>query len=190
MEMVMAKTACRYALALPLGLSLLLTAAPSFADKPSWAGGGDRGGRSERYDDERRNDNDRRYDDRRGGDRRDDRRYDDDRRGSGGSIEFRFGDRERSSIRDYYGSEFRSGNCPPGLAKKHNGCLPPGQARKWAMGRPLPRDVEMYDLPRDLVIRLGVPPAGYRYVRVASDILLISVGTSMVVDAIQDLGGF
>ena len=21
-------------------------------------------------------------------------------------------------------------NCPPGLAKKHNGCLPPGQARK------------------------------------------------------------
>ena len=39
------------------------------------------------------------------------------------------------------------------------------------------------------MIRLGVPPAGYRYVRVASDILLISVGTSMVVDAIQDLGG-
>ena len=22
------------------------------------------------------------------------------------------------------------GNCPPGLAKKHNGCLPPGQAKK------------------------------------------------------------
>jgi hypothetical protein len=21
------------------------------------------------------------------------------------------------------------GNCPPGLAKKHNGCLPPGHAR-------------------------------------------------------------
>ncbi|MEP7130966.1 MAG: hypothetical protein ABI770_07550 [Sphingomicrobium sp.] len=23
-----------------------------------------------------------------------------------------------------------SGGCPPGLAKKHNGCLPPGQAKK------------------------------------------------------------
>jgi Ni/Co efflux regulator RcnB len=33
-----------------------------------------------------------------------------------------------------------------------------------------------------------VPPSGYRYVRVASDILLIAAGTGMVVDAIQDLG--
>jgi hypothetical protein len=24
--------------------------------------------------------------------------------------------------------------CPPGLAKKHNGCMPPGQARKLARG--------------------------------------------------------
>jgi hypothetical protein len=33
--------------------------------------------------------------------------------------------------RDYgYGN----GGCPPGLAKKHNGCMPPGQARKLARG--------------------------------------------------------
>lgn len=38
-----------------------------------------------------------------------------------------------------------------------------------------------------MVLTLGVPPSGYRYVRVASDILLIAVGSSMVVDAIQDL---
>jgi hypothetical protein len=25
---------------------------------------------------------------------------------------------------------YRDGGCPPGLAKKHNGCLPPGQAKK------------------------------------------------------------
>jgi hypothetical protein len=31
-------------------------------------------------------------------------------------------------------------------------------------------------------------PAGHRYVRVAGDILLIAVGTSIVADAIQDLG--
>jgi Ni/Co efflux regulator RcnB len=38
------------------------------------------------------------------------------------------------------------------------------------------------------VVRIGPPPSGYKYVRVASDILMIAVGTNMVVDAIQDLG--
>ncbi|HWJ37613.1 MAG TPA: hypothetical protein VNR86_02485 [Sphingomicrobium sp.] len=27
------------------------------------------------------------------------------------------------------------GGCPPGLAKKNNGCMPPGQARKLARGQ-------------------------------------------------------
>ena len=36
-------------------------------------------------------------------------------------------------------------------------------------------------------IQLGRPPEGHRYIRVASDILLIAVGTGMIVDAIQDL---
>jgi hypothetical protein len=30
----------------------------------------------------------------------------------------------------YYRSEFSAGRCPPDLAKKGNGCLPPGQAKK------------------------------------------------------------
>jgi Ni/Co efflux regulator RcnB len=67
--------------------------------------------------------------------------------------------------------------------------MPPGQAKKWAIGRPLPRDVIFYDVPQDLVVQIGIPAAGYRYARVANDILLIAVGTGMVVDAIQDLGG-
>ena len=91
-------------------------------------------------------------------------------------------------MRDYYVQEFQGGKCPPGLAKKNNGCMPPGQAKKWSMGYPLPRDVVYYDLPSQLVVRLGSPPSGHKYVRVASDILLIAVGTSMVVDAISDLG--
>jgi Ni/Co efflux regulator RcnB len=47
----------------------------------------------------------------------------------------------------------------------------------------------LYPIPPQLQRSLGTPPAGYKYVRAASDILLIAVGTSMVVDAIQDLGG-
>jgi Ni/Co efflux regulator RcnB len=101
----------------------------------------------------------------------------------------RFADHHRQVVYSYYGESYRStGKCPPGLAKKNNGCMPPGQAKKWRVGHPLPADVKYYDLPPTLVVQLGQPPAGYRYVRVAADVLMIAVGTSMVVDAIQDLG--
>jgi Ni/Co efflux regulator RcnB len=99
-----------------------------------------------------------------------------------------FGESHRAVIREHYGEHGRAGFCPPGLAKKNNGCQPPGQARAWAVGRPLPRDMTYYPLEPSVQVRLGRPPAGYEFVRVASDILLIAVGTSMVMDAIQDLG--
>jgi Ni/Co efflux regulator RcnB len=100
-----------------------------------------------------------------------------------------FGEPQRVVVREYYTSQYRAGHCPPGLAKKNNGCMPPGQAKKWAVGQPLPRDVIYYPVPQSVVVRLGAPPAGHKYVRVASDILLIAIGSSMIVDAIQDLGG-
>ena len=56
------------------------------------------------------------------------------------------------------------------------------------MGQPLARNVTYYQVPRPLVIQIGEPPSGYRYVRVSSDILLMAIGTRMIVDAIQDLG--
>ena len=64
--------------------------------------------------------------------------------------------------------------------------MPPGQAKKWARGRPI-GDVTYQDLPYDLRVRLPAPPAGHRYVQVAADVLLIAVGTGMVVDAVEDL---
>ena len=91
-------------------------------------------------------------------------------------------------IHEYYVTEYRAGRCPPGLAKKNNGCMPPGQAKKWRVGHPLPHDVIFYDLPSTLVVQIGAPPPGYRYVRVAADILLIAVGTGLVIEAITDLG--
>jgi len=104
------------------------------------------------------------------------------------SVSLHFGDRQRTVVHDYYDRDRKSGFCPPGLAKKHNGCMPPGQAKKWRVGAPLPRNVVYQDLPPRLVVELGVPPSGHRYVRVAADILLIAVGTGLVIDAIEDLG--
>jgi hypothetical protein len=103
------------------------------------------------------------------------------------NVNLGFGDRERLIVRDYYGAEYRRGHCPPGLAKKRNGCMPPGIAKQWRKGYPLPPDVVYYDLPPQLVLDIGVPPKGYKYVRVAADILMIAVGTAIVVDAIEDL---
>lgn len=102
------------------------------------------------------------------------------------SISFSFSDGDRMAVRDYYGHP-PGGRCPPGLAKKNNGCLPPGQAKKWMIGHPLPRDVIFYDLPNELRIRLSLPPSGYKYVRVAGDILMIAAGSGMVAAAIEDL---
>ena len=103
-------------------------------------------------------------------------------------VNVHFGDHERVVVRDYYEERGRMGRCPPGLRKKHNGCMPPGQAKKWKKGYPIPREVIYHDLPPRVVIQIGTPPSGYKYVRVAADILLIAVGTGMVVDAIEDLG--
>ena len=155
----------------------VLASGPAIADKPPWAGGG-KGERSE-HREERAN-------------QKSERNNDEDRRRDRSSAPVRpseyFADRHRTIVHDYYGEQFRTGRCPPGLAKKNNGCMPPGQAKKWVVGKPLPRDVVYYEVPHALVVQIGTPPPGYRYVRVATDILLIAAGTRMVVDGIRDLG--
>jgi Ni/Co efflux regulator RcnB len=97
-----------------------------------------------------------------------------------------FGDHHRTLVREYYSEHYRSGRCPPGLARKNNYCMPPGQERRWNVGYALPRDVIYYSVPPALVVQLGRPAYGYRYVRVAGDILLIALATGLVVDAIQN----
>jgi hypothetical protein len=97
-------------------------------------------------------------------------------------------DRDRTTVYNYYRGQYAAGNCPPGLAKKNNGCLPPGQAKKmWAIGQPLPGSVVFYSLPGALLGQLTPAPAGYQYVQVANDILLMAVGTRMIAAAIADL---
>ncbi len=170
--------------ALALGVALGFGLAPAMAEKPAHAGGGkpDKWEKSER-------------DGKGKGDREDQQRRSaqgsDDRSSANVAVQINIGgyfqESQRVAVREYYEPRFRAGNCPPGLAKKNNGCMPPGQAKKWRKGYRLPSDVVFYAVPNEISIRLGAPPAGHKYVRVAADILLIAVGTSMVVDAIEDL---
>ncbi len=154
---------------LALLLAVVLTSAGAMAEKPDWAGGGKNGKSKPSEKQERRGESSQGNQDRR------------DRH---------FGDEQRTVIHNYYSEQFRTGRCPPGLTKKNNGCMPPGQVRKWTVGQPLPRDVVYYNLPQSIVVQLGVPPAGHRYVRVAADILLIAIGTGMVIDGIENLGRY
>jgi len=158
----------------------IFAAGPVMADKPAWAGAG-KGGKEQSAD---------RRDEQRGEPKNERRDATAQSRRDGPATDKRghFEDSHRTVVREYYTQQFSGGRCPPGLAKKHNGCMPPGQAKKWQLGQPLPRDVIYYSVPQPLVVQIGLPPSGYRYVRVASDILMIAIGTGMVVDAIQDLG--
>ena len=174
----------RSALVLLLGTALL--SMPAFGEKPAWAGG-DKSAHGQQKDGPHKAQHADRH--RQTADEYRDSKARPDREHAKGGITLNayFGDQQRRAVRDYYGEQFRRGHCPPGLAKKHNGCMPPGQAKKWSVGHRLPPDVIFYDVPVVVIERIGRPPAGYRYVRVASDILLIAVGSSMVIDAVEDL---
>lgn len=148
-------------------LFALFAATPAAAERPSLADGGE-GSKHERRSEERRMD------------RQNDYRHE---LGRG-----HFDENNRRIVNDYYGARFRAGKCPRGLDRKNNGCFPPGHARHWAKGQPLPPHMRRYGLPNELLVRLPAPPHGHRYVRVATDILLIAIGTSLVVDAIEDIG--
>jgi len=83
------------------------------------------------------------------------------------------------------------GGCPPGLAKKHNGCMPPGQAKKlYRTGQRWPGNYGYrwdYDqIPYDLRNRYGFDPDdryyygdGYVY-RVNPRTMLISEVVSAI----------
>lgn len=131
----------------------------ALAEKPSWAGGG-KPGKKEKAE------------------RTDERRQ---------ASPAYFNDELRRVIGNYYGTQQLAGRCPPGLAKKNNGCQPPGQAKKWAKGKPLPPGLGYDALPYDLLRHLPPPPPRHRYVQIAGDILLIAVGSSMVIDAVEDI---
>jgi hypothetical protein len=90
-------------------------------------------------------------------------------------------DNDRGAIRSF----LREKNCPPGLAKKDVPCVPPGQVKhQYNVG-----DVLVVDQPRSiwhaLADIISPPPAGHRYVRTDTDVLLVTEGSNRIVDIIR-----
>jgi len=187
----------RKGLVLVVLLIVALIAGPVLAEKPPWAGGGknksddpaeryaSKGGPPDRGHNGWNDDHGKGKGKGKGKDKH---KGKDKYKAKHGEHHRYFSDDKVVIINNYYSGQYKKGkHCPPGLAKKHNGCMPPGQAKKWVIGRPLPPQVIYYDLPPALVVELGPPPLHHKYVRVAQDILLLAVGTGMVVDAIDNL---
>jgi len=106
----------------------------------------------------------------------------------GSQVAVVFSDAQRESARLYFVEQHGRGNCPPGLAKKHNGCLPPGQAKKhYVVGHSLPPLTVVGVVSVELSVRMGPAPPGYRYGILDGDLVKLAVGTMLVVDAIEGL---
>lgn len=171
---------------LVLLLAALVGAAPAFA-APPWAGGGHGGGHSNGGEESHGHKPKQALDD------RVDPNFHGSAVGKGTHMGRQptrpgtyFDDRNRVAVQTYF-EHHPVKPCPPGLAKKNNGCLPPGQAKKWAIGEPLPAGVVYAPVPSALLVSLPRVPPGHKYVEVAGDILLIAIGSKMVVDGINGL---
>jgi hypothetical protein len=98
-------------------------------------------------------------------------------------------ERDRNAVYTYYREEVAAGRCPAGLVKKNNACGAPAPAKQaWKLDQPLPDGVVGEALPAALIAKLSPSPAGYQYLRVDNDILIVGVGTRSVAALVADLG--
>lgn len=99
-----------------------------------------------------------------------------------------FLDADRNAVRTYWVDTYGRGKCPPGLAKKGNGCLPPGiAAKRYVVGQPLPQTIVVERVPTVLVPRLRPAPPGYEYAIVDGDVVLMRTTSRVIADAIVNL---
>jgi hypothetical protein len=95
-----------------------------------------------------------------------------------GSVELRFGARDRALISDYYRQAAKSKRTPPGLAKREQ--LPPGLAH----GGRLPPGLQSRGLPSDLESRLTTLPTPYVRLVIGRDVVLMKRDTRVVLDVV------
>lgn len=156
-----------------VGLALSIMAGSALADKPYWAEGHQKHSKyDDRYDKKQYKKDQKKY-------RKNKRKHD--------AAHYRFSKHDRQAIYSYFAEQHSHRNCPPGLAKKSNGCQPPGQYKKWQKGQALGKHTRYYELPSELRYHMSRPRDGYRYVRVDNDVLLVDIVTNVVIDAIENI---
>ena len=105
------------------------------------------------------------------------------------------GDKDQGDYQDRqendrgYGGRDLEHSCPPGLAKKHNGCRPPGQVRnEYARGQYLPLGYSRYtaysDIPESYRSRIRYGDR-YRYIYQDNRVYVVDRTTRLIRDIVQ-----
>jgi len=96
--------------------------------------------------------------------------------------------RDRDAVYAYYRAEIAAGRCPQPLVKMSNACVAPTPGKQvWKLDQPLADDIKGEPPPAALIGKLSPSPAGYQYLRVDNDILIVGLGTRIVAALVADL---
>lgn len=96
--------------------------------------------------------------------------------------------RDREAVYAYYRAEVAAGRCPLPLVKMSNACLAPSPGKApWRLDQPLADSIKGEAPPAALIAKLSPSPAGYHYVRVENDLLVVGIGTRIVAALVADL---
>lgn len=96
--------------------------------------------------------------------------------------------RDREAVYAYYRAEMAAGRCPLPLVRMSNACLAPSPGKApWRLDQPLADSIKGEAPPPALIAKLSPSHAGYHYVRVENDLLVVGIGTRIVAALVADL---
>src|SRR5262245_41072512 len=95
-------------------------------------------------------------------------------------------DRDRNPALECYRAEIAPGRCPAPMVRSNKACVAP-EKRPWKLDQVIPDDVKLQPPPGPLIMKLSASPAGYQYMCLGPDILLVGVGTRIVTAWAADL---
>jgi hypothetical protein len=95
-------------------------------------------------------------------------------------------DRDRNTVLEFYRSEIAAGRCPAPMVRSNKACVAPDK-KPWKLDQAIPDDVKLDPPPGPLILKLAASPAGYQYMCLGQDILLVGVGTRIVTAWVADL---
>ncbi|MFZ5784374.1 MAG: hypothetical protein ACOY4R_29615 [Pseudomonadota bacterium] len=96
--------------------------------------------------------------------------------------------RDHEAVLAYYRAEAAAGRCPAPLVRNGKACgAPPATRPAWRPGQPLPDNVKVEAPPAALIAKLSPSRAGYQYMRVGNDLVIMGIGTRVVAAHVADL---
>jgi hypothetical protein len=95
-------------------------------------------------------------------------------------------DRDRNTVLSFYRDEIGAGRCPVPMVRNGKACAAP-EKKAWKLDQAIADDAKLEPPPGPLIMKLAPSPAGYQYMCLGRDVLLVGVGTRIVTAWVADL---